>query len=176
MIHTDIWADEGFLELSFLARLLYIGLVTLADDEGRGIANAKSIKARIFAGDDISVKDVEEALEAVCKNTHCEVYEVDGVAYYQLGKWRAYQQISPSHKVASTYPGKTPGPVRKSPGLLRGQPGFTPGNELINELDQLINKEVSAPGAAPGFGESGKAEIAEALESIREGLEEEMEF
>lgn len=174
MIDPGIWPDEGFLELSHTGRLLFIGLISWADDEGRGVASAKSLKSKLFPGDDISISEIDANLEAVALYTHTTVYEVEGVRYYQLAKWRSYQKVD--HPSKSTLPAIPRTLPERSPNDTRtfGNGSRQLTNELINES---INKEMPfGESSVKGFGESGKAEIAEALESIREGLEEEPEF
>ena len=39
MIDPNIWQSEDFNSLSLMGRLLFIGMFSNADDEGRGIAN-----------------------------------------------------------------------------------------------------------------------------------------
>lgn len=60
MIEPDIWSDEGFIELSERGRLMFAGLITQADDEGRGTGSARSIKAKIFPADEIHVDEITE--------------------------------------------------------------------------------------------------------------------
>ena len=39
MIDPNIWQSEDFSKLSTLGKLVFIGLFSLADDEGRGRSN-----------------------------------------------------------------------------------------------------------------------------------------
>lgn len=52
MIVPEIWQSESFAQLSILAKLVFIGLFSNADDEGRGIANPVYIKSILFPYDD----------------------------------------------------------------------------------------------------------------------------
>lgn len=94
MIDPNIWTDEGFLELSPLARLLFIGLISHADDEGRGGAGTKSLKARIFSGDDVTFEQVDALKREVETHIRVTFYTVDGTEYYQLAKWNDYQVVN----------------------------------------------------------------------------------
>ena len=63
MIDPNIWQSEDVAELSMFARLLLIGLISNADDEGRGKANPVFLKSTIFPYDEISIEEVKKALE-----------------------------------------------------------------------------------------------------------------
>jgi len=47
-IKPEFWTDDKIVELSFPARLLFIGLWNFCDDWGRMEYKPKSIKLRIF--------------------------------------------------------------------------------------------------------------------------------
>ena len=51
MIDPGIWQSEDFSKLSTLAKLVFIGLFSNADDEGRGRAKAAYIKSTLFPYD-----------------------------------------------------------------------------------------------------------------------------
>lgn len=94
MIDPEIWTDEGFIEMSIPARLLFIGMISNADDEGRGVGSAKSLKAKVFSGDDITVAGVEKLKAEVKDHTRTRFYDSDGGKYYQLDRWKTYQTIN----------------------------------------------------------------------------------
>ena len=88
MIDPSIWESEDFSKLSYLGRLLWIGLFSNADDEGRGKANVAYLKSHLFAYDEeLSVKDVEKALKEIATKISFRFYEVDRKRFYQLTKW-----------------------------------------------------------------------------------------
>lgn len=51
-LKPEIWLSPQVMNLSRDGRLLFIGLITQADDEGRGVADPRKLKAAIFPGDD----------------------------------------------------------------------------------------------------------------------------
>jgi len=82
------------MNLSHSARLLFVGLITQADDEGRGTADARRLKASIFGGDDITTADVQRWLEEVKAQGLTVVYEAsDHGLVYALPSWRNHQSI-----------------------------------------------------------------------------------
>ena len=48
MIDPNIWQSEDFSRLSTLGKLVFIGLFSLADDEGRGRCNPVYLKSTLF--------------------------------------------------------------------------------------------------------------------------------
>ncbi len=95
MIDPSIWESEDFSKLSYLGRLLWIGLFSNADDEGRGKANVAYLKSHLFAYDEeLSVSDVEKALKEIESEMSIRFYEVDGKRFYQLTKWDKFQTIN----------------------------------------------------------------------------------
>lgn len=138
VIQPEIWVDPGFMALHDAARLLWIGMISFADDEGRGIGNAKSLKALIFPGDSKTIAQIEKLKVEVAKNVRVTFYEVDGQTYYQIEKWREYQKINhPS-------PSKIPPRVNITGSLQeRSVSDFTTSEkrspQLINQLTNKLN-------------------------------------
>lgn len=102
MIDPRIWESEDFSKLSYLSRIVWIGLFSNADDEGRGKANSAFIKSQIFPYDDINLKKIEASLQEIQKFMKILIYEVDGKKYYQLTNWESFQNIC--HPTASQIP------------------------------------------------------------------------
>jgi len=77
VIEPDIWSDEGFIELSHKGRLMFIGLITQSDDEGRGTGSARSIKAKIFPADEIQIDEIIQLKNEISKHVSVHFYTVD---------------------------------------------------------------------------------------------------
>lgn len=94
MIHYTMWEDEHFGSLSNEAKLMFIGLISQADDEGRGKANPSYIRGRVFMYDDMSVANTLQIRnELVTKMKHFRIYSVKGYEYFCFEKWGEYQSI-----------------------------------------------------------------------------------
>ena len=94
MIDPNIWQSEDFSKLSVLARLVFIGLFSNADDEGRGRAKAVYIKSILFPYDEcLRVADVEEALHEIAAHLSILFYTVAGNEYYSLTHWNGWQRV-----------------------------------------------------------------------------------
>jgi len=104
MVDPSIWKDPDVAKLAIPERLLFIGIFSNADDEGRIIATPESLKADIFPYDRqfsaARVKKLRDNVVKVIKNVH--LYENAHVEYIQLLKWNQYQK--PSHPRPSKYP------------------------------------------------------------------------
>ena len=62
MIDPSFWTDEKLGECSIQERMLFMGLISNADDEGYGRANPKLLKSLIFPYDDLRASDLEKWL------------------------------------------------------------------------------------------------------------------
>lgn len=140
MIKPEIWIDEGFLSLSIPARLLFVGMISGADDAGRGLATDRCLKAHVFPGDDITLEQIRGLRIEMSTNVNIRFYEVDGKEYYQLLKWQDHQKVD--HPSKSTVPAP-----REDAGISTGnvpdQSGTPRANELTNELTNESNKSMS---------------------------------
>lgn len=66
MIDPEFWSDEKIAAISPLARLTFIGMWSMADDEGLLRFNATYIKSSIFIYDDqITISQVEHFMEEI---------------------------------------------------------------------------------------------------------------
>src|SRR3990167_4590447 len=94
MVYVKIWTSEQFGKLSDKAKLLYVGTITLADDDGRLRANPSYLRGQIFPYDDsLSATEVLRLRNEVENNGLFIVYSVDGFDYIEHPKWPEYQSI-----------------------------------------------------------------------------------
>lgn len=95
MIDPGIWDSEDFSKLSILARLVFIGLFSQADDEGRGTANVKYLKSKLFPyDDDVSSVQIGKALKEIGAHMSIAFYAHEGKDYYVLESWESFQTIN----------------------------------------------------------------------------------
>lgn len=94
MIDPNIWQSEDFSKLSTLAKLVFIGLFSLADDEGRGRSNPVYLKSSLFPYEEgIRSADIDKTLSEISSNMSVIFYSCDGSSYYSLYKWNDWQKI-----------------------------------------------------------------------------------
>lgn len=94
MIDPNIWQSEDFSRLSTLAKLVFIGLFSLADDEGRGRCNPVYLKSTLFPYEEgIRSADIDKTLSEISSNMSVIFYSCDGSNYYSLYNWNTWQKI-----------------------------------------------------------------------------------
>lgn len=91
-IKPAFFMNEALVELPFEARLLFIGLWTLADREGRLEDRPKRIKMELFPADEL---DVEGCLTMLAGADLVKRYVVDGVRVIWVRNFKRHQ--SPHH-------------------------------------------------------------------------------
>ena len=101
-IKPGFFRNADLVELPFEARLLFVGLWTLADRAGRLEDKTKQIKIELFPADNV---DCDALIELICKTKMLERYEVDGVRYLQVVNFTKHQNPHRDEK-ASTIPAK----------------------------------------------------------------------
>lgn len=94
MIDSGMWSNENFAELPWGARLLQIGIINHADDQGRLKANPLYLRSLIFPYDNVTSEQILEWLGLIESNDTIARYQVDSKEYMQLVKWWEYQSLS----------------------------------------------------------------------------------
>lgn len=98
MLNPSIFSDEEFGELPPIHQLIVIGLMTLADDEGRVSMKPGFIKSQVFPyNDQVTTSAITEALGLIrqrLRNLH--QYEIAGKQYGVFLKWFRHQYIQKS--------------------------------------------------------------------------------
>lgn len=106
MINPNIWDDPSFCELSISARLLYIGMISNADDEGYLRGHVGSIKRLVFGMDDMTTDATQLLINEITTCLHSvHMYTADdGQTYIHLGNWDKYQHQQKDRIVKTLYP------------------------------------------------------------------------
>ena len=111
MISPEIWESQSFGELSMLAKILFIGMISQADDDGKGVLSAQLLKSRILPYDEMRIADIDKALreighkpsvytdgdkarEEAGHKLSVTYYEVSGKRYYCFDNWHKWQTIN----------------------------------------------------------------------------------
>lgn len=93
MIDPNIWCSEDVSKLSITARYLLIGMISNADDFGKGRANASYLRSIIFPYDDIKSSVIEKALNEISKNISIQFYSINENQYYKFINWSKWQKV-----------------------------------------------------------------------------------
>lgn len=92
-VKPDFWTSEDVAAVSRNARLLFIGLLNFADDEGNGSASSKGLKMKVFPGDaDVTPAKIETWLRELDLEL-IGLYGAEGKQYYHVMKW-GHQKIN----------------------------------------------------------------------------------
>lgn len=91
MIDPAFWQSESLMELDYRQRLLFIGLISNADDQGRLKGNPKLVKAMVFPFDDIAADEVEADLNELETVECIAIYRVGSKTCIQVLNWWSYQ-------------------------------------------------------------------------------------
>lgn len=92
-IKPDFFKNEQLSELSAIARLLFIGLWTQADREGRMLDRPKRLKAEIFPYDNV---DLEKELSRLQSAGFINRYKVGDLKVISIHKFTKHQRITGS--------------------------------------------------------------------------------
>ena len=93
-IKPSFWADPRVVSLNREARLLAVGLISFADDEGRFVASIHAIAGYVFPHDNLPNRKVAEWRDSIAKSGLIDLYCVDGLEYGVWPNWRKHQRIS----------------------------------------------------------------------------------
>lgn len=101
-LKPTFWSDQRVADLSRDARLLTIGLISFADDEGRFLASVAAIAGFVYPLDDIPPGKIRRWLEEVAEVGIIRLYQVGRHQYGMFPNYDRHQAINrPS---ASTFP------------------------------------------------------------------------
>ena len=112
-IKPAFFRNAELVELSFEARLFFIGLWTAADRDGRLEDRPKQIKMEIFPADSV---DCDALLSDLAAIKMIERYEVDGKRFIQVTNFSKHQNPHRDEK-----PSAIPAPYRHDTGSIPAQ-------------------------------------------------------
>lgn len=145
-IKPGFFKNEQLVELSFECRLLFAGLWTLADREGRLEDRPKRIKMEIFPADSV---DVDECLTQLHMAGLILRYTVDDARYIAIPQFLKHQ--NPHHREAASEIPRPP--IEEKPGQPEASPRQALGKPSASRADSLIPDS--------GFSDSGEKTCAE---------------
>jgi hypothetical protein len=144
MIDPNFWDSEDVSRLSMFARLMFIGMVSNADDSGRGRANTNYLKSVIFPYDDIRVAEVDKALSEISHNTSVVVYEVARSKYYAFTNWERWQKVDhPTQSVIPPPPDKAPESASEAAEEAAYEAGETDGKKSFPNDSRTIRETLA---------------------------------
>lgn len=101
-VKPELWGSADVKPLSRDARLLFIGLISMADDDGRFLAALNAINGYVFPNDDLPPSKVRRWFTELTDRDVVHPYVVDGVDYACIPNWHKHQVIN--RHTASRFP------------------------------------------------------------------------
>ena len=139
IIKESIAASERIAALSDFQFRLWVGLITFVDDKGRGDARAAMLRGHLFPlREDITTRQVAEALTALAEQGCITLYEVEGKPYFYFPNWDKHQRV---RNVREKYPAP---PSAASCGELRPESESESESESEAELENESESEAEA--------------------------------
>lgn len=139
-LKPELWQDEKVGGLTRDARLLFIGLITMADDEGRLRALPALVLGHVFPYDIDALKKVAAWMGEITESGLIEQYEVAGTPYVQIIGWSKHQVMS------RMTPSDLPGPES-----VTGAKGSVTVPFKKAAIPERVRREVAKrAGAVPG--------------------------
>ena len=160
-IKPTFFTSLTIAELSDPAKLTFIGLWTYADDEGRGMDDARLIKAALWPLDDRkTVKAVDRHMAEIAGKRLIERYQADGRSYFQITAWDEHQKIDRKGKSAIPRPPRVEDAASQQRAAVDGSPPEGKGREGKGTSSSSVSAE---PRPAPSPEEEFISESADLL-------------
>lgn len=135
IIKESICTNDKVAALKDFEFRLWVGLITQADDAGRGDARPQIIKGRIFPlRESVTIKQIDDALYALASHGLVVLYKVDGKSFYAFPSWAEHQRIRdckpkyPSPEEADTLPQSAAscGELPQAAAIIQSNPNTNP--------------------------------------------------
>lgn len=97
-IKPEFVESESIGKLSRDARLLFVLLWTIVDDEGRSRASSRFLASRLFPYDNDAVDLIGMWRDELVAGGHVRLYECEGDTYLDIPKWLKHQKIDHASK------------------------------------------------------------------------------
>lgn len=110
-IKPEFWTAEQVMELSPMARLLFIGMWNFCDDRGVHPVAYKTLKAEVFPADDLLSSDVERLIAEIIAQGLLSEFEAEGRRWWFVTGWHHQVINRPSKSRYPVPPRKTPLPT-----------------------------------------------------------------
>jgi hypothetical protein len=150
MLDSQIWESKQFTNLSFAERLLYIGLITIADDNGRFKSDPKFLKGKLFTMDNTQPAKIKKMLEDIQKSNLICIYIVNDEQFGFHPNWENFQKIREDRRKFSSIPTPTSTTCQPNNNQKTAQDNIIKDNiikpsirEIVAKAAEEINPELS---------------------------------
>lgn len=166
-LKPELFQSPQVMNITLPARLLFIGLISQADDEGRGVADTRKLRAAIFPGDKFSPSQIAKWMKQLERQGLVKIYRADAHGeLYALPTWNRHQKVE--KRRTSAYP---PPPTRALPD---SSPTHPRGSDLIlSEGSEGSLRACAREGrAARKTGEQRTEHIKRAIKAMPEATDD----
>ena len=154
MVDPQIWRNRKFGKLSDAGRLLFIGIFSQADDDGRLKASPDFLMANIFPYDkDKTEENIHQLRDQCAKLGLIRIYTNGNEEYLDIPGWLEHQQIRKDRYSASKLPSFEESQEMTTTGKPSGNHLAT--NDQPNIIKSSLNKS-KPPYIPPYQGETNK--------------------
>lgn len=149
-IKPSFYKNEHLAECEPMARLLFIGLWTLADRDGRLENRPMRIKAELFPYENC---DMASLLKQLADKGFVRAYEAGDKRVLEIPKFREHQRCHPEERSEGFLPppnGEKPGSPAREPGNPTTEPGSFPafpGDVAAPDESAVFPGENAKPGS-----------------------------
>lgn len=139
-IKPEFWTDERLTECSLSARLLFIGMLNFADDNGNLQRSAKRIKMQVFPADSI---DCEPLIIELITHGLLTEYSVSEDKYLNIKNFKKHQIINRPSKSVIPQPPFSEGSLSTHGVLTDGKEGNRKGKEEEKKEEKELSDDNS---------------------------------
>lgn len=152
LLKPGFFANEDLAELPLGARLLFAGLWTIADREGRLEDRPKRIKAELFPYDDL---DVDQHMGELARAGFILRYSIDGGQFVQIISFTKHQHPhvrEPQSMIPppdESQPCTSPAPGKPSASPVQGDAEHQPGPAVTGDGNRITETETVSGHSVP---------------------------
>jgi hypothetical protein len=154
-IRPGFFTNDALGELQPVVRLLFAGLWTVADREGRVLDRPKKLKAELLAYDHVNV---DKALDQLAERGFIERYEGGGERCIQVQNWRKHQHPHPREDAS----------ILPAPEGYQAGPELTTGSDPEPDLATAEQRPEPDLGAPPARLVASSSSSSRSFNSLRE--------
>lgn len=162
-IKPELPQSESMGKISREARLLFIQMWTLADDEGRLRGNSRMLASLLFPYDDDAPGLIDGWIFELIEEACIVVYEVGAATYVQICNWLIHQKIDKPSKSKIPEFGESSRILANRRGGIKDQGSKDQGSKEGKGTSCTEPQSVSVPAASGLINLDDMAELNDAL-------------
>jgi hypothetical protein len=104
MLYSKIWSSNQVTELKPIEVMLYIGMISLGDDEGKLKGNPRYLRSQIFPYWSVSPEKTQKMIDRIVEVGLIELYSDENGIYIAHPNWYKYQKLRRDRANISEFP------------------------------------------------------------------------